>query len=144
PTLYRLGGISKEKIEEILGTPVRVAASITQDPATPGMLKSHYATVTPLHAGGILDLLRQFPNKKAILIKYNSYQSDYPQHLQYILTPHNDIHEAARNLFRILREADLQNADIILAEYAPVQGLGLAINDRIERARHEWKEYIDN
>jgi L-threonylcarbamoyladenylate synthase len=139
PIIYRLGGISKEDIESVLAKQIQIALSITQDPSAPGMLKSHYATVTPLHAGGTEALLKQFPNKKAILIKYNSYQSDYPQHLQYILTPRNNDHEAAKNLFSILREADQQNADILLAEYAPYEGLGLAINDRLNRAQHEWK-----
>ena len=141
--IYRLGGISKEAIEKVLGKQVVIAASITQDPSAPGMLKSHYATVTPLHAGGIPDLLKAFPDKKAVIINYNHYYPNYPTHLQYILTPNNDHYEAARNLFRILREADQQNADIILAEYAPAHGIGLAINDRIERARHLWKESAD-
>ena len=141
--IYRLGGISKENIESVLGKTVKIAASIVQDPSAPGMLKSHYATVTPLHAGGIPELLKAFPDKKAAIINYNLYYPNYPTDLQYILTPNNDLYEAARNLFRILREADQQNADIILAEYAPAHGIGLAINDRIERARHQWKESAD-
>ena len=140
PVMYRAGGISKEAIEQVLGQEIMIMKSELDNPATPGMLKSHYATSTPLHAGGIDTLLTQFPNKKVILIKYKEYQHNYPTNLQYILTPHNDIYEAARNLFRILREADQQNADLILAEYAPAEGLGLAINDRIERARWEWKK----
>jgi L-threonylcarbamoyladenylate synthase len=137
--IYRLGGISREEIEEILGHEVQVASTFREDPAAPGMLKSHYATHTPLHAGGVADLLPQFADKKCIVINYHQYLPHYPQTLQYILTPHNNLHEAAQNLFKILREADLQNADVILADYAPNEGLGLAINDRIERARWEWK-----
>ena len=140
PVIYRAGGISKEAIEEVLQQEVKEVAPVVNDPHTPGMLKSHYATSTPLHAGGIDGLLKKFPNKKAILIKYKEYQPDYPPSLQYILTPHNDLHEAARNLFSILREADQQQADLILAEYAPNEGIGLAINDRIERAKWEWKK----
>lgn len=137
--IYRLGGISKESIEKVLGREIKIAASITKDPATPGMLKSHYATVTPLHAGGIPELLKKFPDKKAIIINYNHYHPHYPTELQYILTPNNNTHEAASNLFKILREADQRNAELILAEYAPAEGLGLAINDRLYRAQHEWK-----
>jgi L-threonylcarbamoyladenylate synthase len=137
--IYRLGGISKEEIEKVVGHEVMIERSVTENPATPGMLKSHYATSTPLHAGGLTDLLKKFSDKKCVLINYHQYQPNYPQQVQYILTPNNDLHEAARNLFRILRDADQQNADIILAEYAPAEGLGLAINDRIERARWEWK-----
>jgi len=139
PMIYRLGGISKEDLESVFGKQIQIAPSIIQDPSAPGMLKSHYATVTPLHAGGIPELLKNFPNKKAIIINFNQYHPYYPAELQYILTPNNNLHEAAQNLFKILREADQQNADIILAEYAPNEGLGRAINDRIERAKHEWK-----
>jgi L-threonylcarbamoyladenylate synthase len=141
-TIYRLGGIGKEEIEKVIGHEVRIVKSITENPATPGMLKSHYATTTPLHAGGIADLLKIFSDKKCVLINYNQYQPNYPNELQYILTPHNNLHDAAKNLFKIMREADLHNADVILAEYAPSEGLGLAINDRIERAKWEWKKEI--
>jgi L-threonylcarbamoyladenylate synthase len=140
PIIYRLGGISKEDIESVLGKRIEIAASVTQDPSTPGMLKSHYATMTPLHAGGIPKLLKEFPDKKAVLINYNQHHPNYPTELQYILTPNNNLHEAAKNLFKILREADERNADVIIAEYAPNEGLGRAINDRIERARWEWKK----
>jgi L-threonylcarbamoyladenylate synthase len=138
--IYRAGGISKEAIAQVLEQEVISLSTAAENPATPGMLKSHYATTTPLHAGGIEELINQFPNKKAILIKYKEYYPGYPKDLQYILTPHNNIQEAARNLFKILRAADQQNADFILAEYAPQEGLGLAINDRIERAKWEWKK----
>ncbi|MFN5334878.1 MAG: L-threonylcarbamoyladenylate synthase, partial [Bacteroidota bacterium] len=100
--IYRLGGISKEYIEEVVGHEVKIAKSITENPATPGMLKSHYATSTPLHAGGLTDLLKKFSDKKCVLINYNQYQPNYPQALQYILTPNNYLHESARNLFKIL------------------------------------------
>ncbi|MFN9709912.1 MAG: L-threonylcarbamoyladenylate synthase [Bacteroidota bacterium] len=138
--IYRAGGISKEARAQVLEQEVISLSTTAENPATPGMLKSHYATTTPLHAGGIEELINQFPNKKAILIKYKEYYPGYPKDLQYILTPHNNIQEAARNLFKILRAADQQNADFILAEYAPQEGLGLAINDRIERAKWEWKK----
>ena len=137
--IYRAGGISKEAIAQVLEQEVISLSTTAENPATPGMLKSHYATTTPLIAGGIEELINQFPNKKAILIKYKEYHPGYPIDLQFILTPNNNIQEAARNLFKTLREADQLNADIILAEYAPNQGIGLAINDRIERARQEWK-----
>lgn len=140
--IYRLGGICKEDIEKVIGHEVSIATSITEDPSTPGMLKSHYATVTPLHAGGIADLLKKFPDKKCILINYHQYQPNYPKELQYILTPQNDLHEAAKNLFKIMREADAKHAEIILTEYAPKEGIGLAINDRIKRAKWEWKKEI--
>jgi L-threonylcarbamoyladenylate synthase len=42
--------------------------------------------------------------------------------------------EAAKNLFLALRKLDKLPIDTILAEYAPDEGLGKAINDRLKRA----------
>jgi L-threonylcarbamoyladenylate synthase len=50
------------------------------------------------------------------------------------LSKRGDLREAAANLFRMLRELDAENLDLILAERMPEEGIGVAINDRLERA----------
>jgi L-threonylcarbamoyladenylate synthase len=50
------------------------------------------------------------------------------------LTKRQDMVEAAKNLFRLLRELDGQSLDLIVAERVPDEGLGAAINDRLRRA----------
>ena len=40
----------------------------------------------------------------------------------------------ATNLFRLLREFDAENVDIILAEAVPTEGLGLAVMNRLRKA----------
>jgi L-threonylcarbamoyladenylate synthase len=50
------------------------------------------------------------------------------------LSERGDFSEAAANLFRVLREMDIANLDLIVAERAPEEGIGAAINDRLERA----------
>jgi L-threonylcarbamoyladenylate synthase len=40
----------------------------------------------------------------------------------------------ARNLFRLLREFDTENIDVIIAEGVPAEGLGLAVQNRLRRA----------
>jgi L-threonylcarbamoyladenylate synthase len=45
-----------------------------------------------------------------------------------------DLREAAANLFHDLRELDALDLDLIVAERVPDQGLGTAINDRLQRA----------
>jgi L-threonylcarbamoyladenylate synthase len=40
----------------------------------------------------------------------------------------------ARNLFRLLREFDLEKVDIILAEGVPMESLGLAVMNRLRKA----------
>jgi L-threonylcarbamoyladenylate synthase len=50
------------------------------------------------------------------------------------LSERGDLREAAVNLFRMLRELDAENLDLIVAEQVPENGIGAAINDRLERA----------
>ena len=50
------------------------------------------------------------------------------------LSQSGNLHEAAANLFRMLRELDAENLDLIVAERVPEEGIGAAINDRLQRA----------
>ena len=50
------------------------------------------------------------------------------------LSEQDDLGEAAANLFRYLRELDALGLDLIVAERVPDQGLGAAINERLQRA----------
>jgi L-threonylcarbamoyladenylate synthase len=50
------------------------------------------------------------------------------------LSKRGDLREAAANFFRLLRELDTESLDLIVAERVPEEGIGVAINDRLERA----------
>jgi L-threonylcarbamoyladenylate synthase len=50
------------------------------------------------------------------------------------LSERGDLREAGANLFRMLRELDAENLDLIVAARMPEDGIGAAINDRLERA----------
>jgi L-threonylcarbamoyladenylate synthase len=50
------------------------------------------------------------------------------------LSPSSDLHEAARNLFSMLHELDATGAQMIAVAPIPHEGLGEAINDRLQRA----------
>jgi L-threonylcarbamoyladenylate synthase len=45
-----------------------------------------------------------------------------------------DLTSVARNLFRLLREFDLEGVDVIVAEGVPTDGLGLAVMNRLRKA----------
>jgi L-threonylcarbamoyladenylate synthase len=132
--LHRAGGLAIEAIESVIGKKLIVAAHHSK-PQTSGQLKSHYATTTDLLQGDIEAMLPNYNGKKLAVL---SFQKEYPgvekQH-QYILSPTGNINEAAQNLFTTMRVLDTMQYDIILAEVFPQQGLGLAINDRLQRAQ---------
>lgn len=137
--VHRVGGVALEEIEKILGEKVKLQTQAHEMPDAPGQLKSHYATHTPLIVGDADSLIKQhLENKIAVISFKNSYNSkDIIQ--QYILSPSGNLDEAAKNLFKTLREVDTINADIIIAEKFPDERLGRAINDRLNRAQHIYK-----
>lgn len=132
-TVYRLGGISVEKIEAAIGTIEEVRHS-SSNPKASGMLKSHYAPRKPLVIGDIKTLLAKHASDKVgILSLKGGYPEIASQH-QVTLSPTGNLAEAAQKLFAGMRYLDEQPIDIIVTELMPEEGLGRAINDRIKRA----------
>jgi L-threonylcarbamoyladenylate synthase len=136
--IHRLGGITKEAIEKVSGRPAELSL-LHSTPDTPGQLKSHYATATPLYFGKAEELISRFSDNKIAVITLNKQFPDIPAVRQFQLSPGGDLDEAARNLFSFLRMADALQADLIIADKLPEEGLGAAINDRLSRARHANK-----
>ena len=131
PRIYRLGGLSIEEIEAVVGR-VGVKINSSSNPKAPGMLKSHYAPKHRLHLGELKTLYAQFEGKRigALSLSGSGLDVDY----EAVLSPTADLNEAAKNLFRHLRSFDAQEIDVIIAEPVPEKGLGRAINDRLRRA----------
>ncbi len=142
PVLLRPGALAIERIEAIIG-PVRRShdsanrfnpgAETVSQPA-PGMLASHYAPKTPLHF--VEHIPMDFPPtaKKIGLICLAP--PEHPERFASIqaLSPEGDLHKAAAKLFSALRELDALKLDLIIALKFPSHTLGLAINDRLQRA----------
>jgi L-threonylcarbamoyladenylate synthase len=124
--VYRLGGIPLEDLETVTGK-ATIELSQSSNPITPGQLTSHYAPRKPFYLGDIEELKTQFQHMNTGIIRFSG-KADW------VLSPAGDTTEAARNLFRILREADQSDFDILLAEPVPSEGLGSAVNDRLQRA----------
>ena len=133
PIVYRLGGLSIDVIEDLIG-PVEVALNQSSDPKAPGMLKSHYAPGKPLYFGNPGEMIPDFDGKRIGYLGFMTRLEFLPPNRQLILSPHGDLHEAAVNLFAFMREFENFPVDVILAEKLPEIGLGKAINDRLRRA----------
>lgn len=130
PVILRLGGITQEQIESVIGS-VNVNTRSTSNPKSPGQLQSHYSPGKKVIMGNISALIKQQVNGAYGVL---SFQQDYSQRYQYILSPSGQIEEAAQNLFSALRLLDKMPIKVILAEFVPDVGLGKAINDRLRRA----------
>lgn len=120
PFILRPGGISREELEAVIG-PIQMHDSETIK--APGMMKSHYAPHLPLR----LNALGPQPGE-AFLAFGPTTQSD----LNLSIT--GELQEAAANLFKMLRLLDKMEFTGIAVASIPMQGLGLALNDRLQRA----------
>lgn len=130
PVVYRMGGLSVEAIESLIGkTTIQIHS--TSDPKSPGQLQSHYAPGKKVILGKIEELLQQYPAHCCGLL---TFQCDFNSPYQFILSPSGSLTEAAQNLFTALRSFDKMPIDRVLAEAVPDTGIGRAINDRLRRA----------
>jgi L-threonylcarbamoyladenylate synthase len=125
PVLLRPGAVTRERIEAMIG-PVRVD---TDDPEkrSPGLLASHYAPgrALRLRASSVSPdegLLAFGPRPLAGAAKTIN------------LSQTGDLQEAAARLFAALHELDRPELARIAVMPIPDEGLGRAINDRLERA----------
>ena len=131
--IYRLGGLSQEKIEEKVGQ-VEVMTS-SSEPATPGMLKNHYAPTKKILIGDLEKLIHEYSDKAFAVLSFQQVFTCVKQERQLQLSKKADLKEAGENLFSFLRKLDgLDDIDLILSEFVPEKDLGKAINDRLRRA----------
>lgn len=134
PVLYRRGSITVEEIEKVIGK-LSITTNNDKSPNAPGMLSRHYAPQTETHLTNDIDaLLKSFEGKKiGLLLFKNQIQNNTIIH-QEILSKSGDLNEAAKNLYAAMHRLDQSKLDIILAERLPDEGLGITINDKLERA----------
>ena len=134
PILYRLGAISIEEIELVIGD-LKIKNKNEIDPDAPGMLSKHYAPKTSTYlVTDIETSLKSFPDKKIGIVSFSK-RIDVQHFIhQEILSEKGDLREAATNLYTTLHRLDKLKLDVIIAERLPDIGLGKSINDRLERA----------
>lgn len=134
PMLLRPGGLSRERIEAVLGAPLArptvEAESDDSQPLAPGMLASHYAPRAHVR------LRAQDVAPGEALLAFGSERLPGVDAAVAVmnLSPTGDLDEAAANLFGYLRSLDAKSPRAIAVMAIPEEGLGEAINDRLRRA----------
>lgn len=123
PVLLRPGGIATSAIAERLGRPILPYAPNDSINA-PGQLKSHYAPNARLR------LNAPAPGEGEGFLAFGPDQTGGLN-----LSPTGNLAEAATKLFAMLRALDARYTDIAVGPI-PHEGLGEAINDRLQRAAY--------
>lgn len=132
--LYRLGSIPLEAIEALTGK-IEIKNHNEKSPVAPGMTLKHYAPKTKVVLMHWTDEeLKNQESKNIGLLRFSTFHAQIQPLQQRVLSPKQDLKEAAANLYQALHELDQLNLDGIIAERLPDYGLGRTINDRLERA----------
>jgi L-threonylcarbamoyladenylate synthase len=130
--LLRAGGVSTDALEMVLHHKIirALPSHHTDALLAPGMLSSHYAprAQVRLHVSHL-------ENGEAVLL-FGAHRPLSFEHAVHTvnLSESGDVMEAAANLFDALRQLDQTGVASIAVSPIPLEGLGEAINDRLQRA----------
>ena len=144
PTILRPGFITREDITEVIGT-CNVSEYLFKKAEgkveSPGMLYKHYSPNTPCMLCD-KEIINNFvdKNKKVIVIGHDL-NIDCYKYYDY----GNELFEVAHNIFKLLRLADKDEADLIIIEATTIKSLGLAIMNRLIRTcNYNYKRANEN
>ena len=125
PTILRFGGLDILKIEKILKKKVVIDTS-SKKKIAPGQFPLHYSPGIPLRTN-----VKDPKNNEAFLLikKRKITFKNY-----YYLSKTNDLKQAAKNLYSLLRSIKKDGYKMIAVEKIPNIGIGKTLNDRLNRA----------
>jgi L-threonylcarbamoyladenylate synthase len=151
PMVLRPGGTSFEAIKAVLPNVILhpfVASEkelSIKDARSPGMMHKHYAPKTQviLIEGIIPAVMRKIKeftsacwmeDKRVGVLATDETAWAYEADVVKSMGSRRNVDAMATNLFRLLREFDEENVDVILAEGVSTEGLGLAVMNRLRKA----------
>jgi L-threonylcarbamoyladenylate synthase len=130
PVLLRPGHISRQQLEQVVGSPVLEKSAAS--PRHSGGLERHYAPRTPARLVAAYDLDKEISRLKEKVAVLAFSRPD--ERVDYWLRMPRDPHAYARKLYAALRELDTAGCDEILIEAPPDAEEWRAVRDRLNRA----------
>jgi len=125
PVILRLGGLEISKIEKALKKKILIKNNL-KNKIAPGQFPLHYSPGIPLR----MNIKRSNEEEAFVLIKKRKITfKNY-----YYLSKKNDLKQAARNLYPLLRKIKKDGYKMIAVEKIQNKGIGKTINDRLNRA----------
>ena len=125
PTILRFGGLDIIRIEKILKKKVVIDTN-SKKKIAPGQFPLHYSPGIPLRT----NVKDPKTNEAFLLIKKRKITSKN----YYYLSKKNDLKQAAKNLYSLLRSIKKDGYKMIAVEKIPNIGIGKTLNDRLNRA----------
>ncbi|WP_425440939.1 L-threonylcarbamoyladenylate synthase [Sediminibacillus albus] len=149
PIILRPGGVTREQLEEVLGTVMvdpALAEQVTeneqnQTPRSPGMKYTHYAPEAPLwlvegdaeFLQAQIDDCKQNGYKTGVIASREMAQVIRADNIK-VCGSHKNLNEVAVHLYDTLRAFKKSDVDIILCETYSETGVGQAVMNRLNKA----------
>lgn len=142
PILYRPGGVTREEIEAVIG-PIDVAQGEPKNddsPRSPGMKYTHYAPNGQLYLVSKRENIQKLATaamlngKRVGVLTTEENKETYNAHLVVACGRRDNLPTVATALYDSLRTFDANNIEVIYAETFPLEGVGIAIMNRLEKA----------
>ncbi|QRG67398.1 L-threonylcarbamoyladenylate synthase [Brevibacillus choshinensis] len=152
PVILRPGGITREQLEEVIGSvdlDPSFQAGAAETPRAPGMKYTHYAPEGEmwLVEGGeervrvkMADMLheaKQHGRRTGVLATEETaayWRANPDADIVLSVGSRTDLGEVAHQLYAVLREFDNLKAQFIVGETFSREGLGMAVMNRLEKA----------
>jgi L-threonylcarbamoyladenylate synthase len=151
PQILRPGGTSFETLKKVIPDVklhpfVAAEQEVTVAEArSPGMRHKHYAPKAKLilvegSVPAVVEKVKELiasckrEGSRVGVLATDETASKYDADVVKSLGSHFNLDVVAQNLFRLLREFDAENVDVIIAESVPAEGLGLAVMNRLRKA----------
>ena len=125
PKILRPGIIDKKKIEKVLKIKVQTNKNKIKI-LSPGMMKKHYSPGIP-----VLINQKKYDGNSAFIYIKNKYKN---KKNFFSLSKNFNLNTAASNLYKVFRIIKRKGYKKIQISKIPYSGVGIAINDRIEKA----------
>ena len=125
PTILRFGGLDILKIEKILKKKVLIKTN-SKKKIAPGQFLLHYSPGIPLRINA------KKPKKDEAFVLVKKRKATFKNY--YYLSKNNDLQQSAKNLYSLLRKIKKDGYKMIAVEKIQNKGIGITINDRLNRA----------
>ena len=123
--IIRYGGLNKQELDKII--PLNNNYKKIKVLISPGLSNSHYQPDTSMRINAIR------PRKNEAWLAFGTIPKHY-KGIAISLSKKKCLKEAAKNLYKMLRYLDKKKCEKIAVQKIPEIGLGIAINDRLQRA----------
>ena len=149
PCILRPGAITEEQVRDLLGVcemdQTLLSDKSQEAPKAPGMKYRHYAPKADLMVvegtlSGAVKAIRQLAfaserrGEKVGIISTSDSADSYTHGIVKILGSRKNEETLARNLYKVLREFDEENVDVIFSEMFGLSGIGTALMNRLLKA----------